>query len=51
VQPPRSIALCEIEIDEGFSLDDLPQEVVRRELKAMSTMKQGYVDGGGMRHA
>jgi hypothetical protein len=39
--------LWEIETDEGFSLEDLPQELGRLELKAFERVKHGDVPQEG----
>jgi hypothetical protein len=41
--PPR---LYEIETDEGFSLEDLPQELGRLKLNALGWVKHGNVPRG-----
>jgi hypothetical protein len=38
---PNTLMLYEIEIDEGFSLGDLLQELARLELKALGRVKHG----------
>jgi hypothetical protein len=39
--------LWEIETDEGFSLEDLLQELARLEMQALSRVKHGDPPGGG----
>lgn len=39
----EQLGLCEIEIDEGFTLEDLLQELGRLERKALGHVKHGDV--------
>jgi hypothetical protein len=41
--------LWQIETDEGFTLEDLMQELGRLELQALGYLKHGDVDPGGLR--